>query len=66
MTDFNFDAKRLDLLKKSNELLNKTKNNYKKYTNERKILFEFTIKKPINYDEWKSFLISFEKLINNK
>ena len=66
MSEFKINPKRLNLLIRSNKLLDKTKINYKKYENERKILFEFTRNDSIDYDEWENFLTSLEKLINNK
>lgn len=59
------DPKRLDLLKKSNELLERTKKEYKKYEKERKIILELTRSKSVDYDEWKNILTSIENLINS-
>lgn len=59
------DSKRLDLLRKSNALLEKTKKEYKKYGNERRILLELTRNESIDYDEWENILISIENLINS-
>ncbi len=59
------DSKRLDLLRKSNALLEKTKKEYKKYENERRILLELTRNESIDYDEWENILISIENLVNS-
>lgn len=59
------DPKRLDLLRKSNALLEKTKKEYKKYEKERKILLELTRNESVDYDEWKNILTSIENLINS-
>ncbi len=59
------DSKRLDLLRKSNALLEKTKKEYKKYGNERRILLELTRNESIDYDEWENILTSIENLINS-
>jgi len=59
------EPKRLDLLKKSNELLERTKKEYKKYEKERKIILELTRSKSVDYDEWKNILTSIENLINS-
>lgn len=59
------EPKRLDLLKKSNELLERTKKEYKKYEKERKIILEFTRNESVDYDEWQNILTSIENLINS-
>lgn len=65
MNILEIDPKRLDLLKKSNELLERTKKEYKKYEKERKIILELTRSKSVDYDEWKNILTSIENLINS-
>ena len=63
MSDFNIDSRKLDLLKRTNNLLEKTKKYASKYAKERKILLELTSKKEINYDELSNILDQFEKLM---
>ncbi len=57
------DPKRLDLLRKSNKLLEMTKKEYMKYEKERKILLELTRNQSVDYYEWESILTSIENLI---
>ncbi len=64
MNDFEIDTRRLNLLKRSNKLLEKTRTNYKKYENERKLLLKLTKCESIDYDEWEKFLKSIEKLVD--
>ena len=64
MNDFEIDTRRLNLLKRSNKLLEKTRTNYKKYENERKLLLKLTKCKSIDYDEWEKILKSIEKLVD--
>jgi len=59
------DPKRLDLLRKSNKLLEMTKKQYMKYEKERKKILELTRNESVDYDEWENILISIEKLINS-
>lgn len=59
------DPKRLDLLRKSNKLLEMTKKQYMKYEKERKIILELTRNESVDYDEWENILISIENLINS-
>lgn len=59
------DPKKLDLLKRSNNLLEKTKKEYMKYEKERKILLELTRSESVDYDEWENILTSIENLINS-
>lgn len=65
MNILEIDPKRLNLLKKSNQLLERTKKEYKKYEKERKIILELTRSKSVDYDEWKNILTSIENLINS-
>lgn len=65
MNSLEIDSKKLVLLKKSNELLEKTRENYKKYEKERKTLLELTRNESVDYDEWENTLISIENLINS-
>lgn len=59
------DPKKLDLLKRSNNLLEKTKKEYMKYEKERKTLLDLTRNESVDYDEWKNILTSIENLINS-
>lgn len=65
MNILEIEPKRLDLLKKSNELLERTKKDYKKYEKERKIILELTRSNSVDYDKWKNILTSIENLINS-
>jgi hypothetical protein len=57
------DAKKLDLLKRSNDLLDKTRKNASKFSKERKILLDLTVDKNVNYDKWESILEEYEKTL---
>ncbi len=65
MDTLKIDSRKLDLLKRSNDLLEKTKKNYKKFVKERKLLLELTTNKSTDYDEWENILRSIEYLINS-
>lgn len=65
MYNLEIDSRKLDLLKRSNELLEKTKKKYKKYESERKTLLELTTNTSIEYDEWENILDSIETLIKS-
>ena len=54
---------RLGLLKRSNEIFEKTKYDFKNYTKERRALLEFTQKENPNYLLWKHMVKDFETLI---
>lgn len=60
----NLNNKKLDLLKRSNNLLEKTKNNYKIYEKERKLLLEFTKNPKADYDCWEHLLNDLENIFN--
>lgn len=64
MSGLEIDSKKLELLKRSNELLEKTKKEYKKYEFERKTLLELTTNNSIQYDEWERILNSIESQID--
>ena len=59
------DSKRLNLLIKSHNLLEKTKKDFKKYEKERRQLYEFTVKENVNYKEWEDTLKSIDKSIKS-
>lgn len=65
MDNFKIDSRRLTLLKRSNLILEKTKTNYKKYENERRIILELTESESTDYDEWENILKSIEELVNS-
>lgn len=64
MSSLEIDSKKLELLKRSNELLEKTKKEYKKYEVERKTLLRLTTNNSVEYDEWERILDSIESLIS--
>jgi hypothetical protein len=51
------------LLKRSNDLLDKTRKNASKFSKERKILLDLTVDKNVNYDKWESILEEYEKTL---
>lgn len=53
----------LQLLKKSNQILEMTKKDIEKYKKWRQKLLEYTEEKSPNHKEWKIFLEKFENLI---
>lgn len=63
MEKIEIDAKKLDLLKRSNDLLDKTRKNASKFSKERKILLDLTVDKNVNYDKWESILEEYEKTL---
>lgn len=66
MYNLEIDPKKLNLLKRSNVLLEKTKKEYKKYEKERKILLELTSNIPVDCEDWENILNDIEKLVENK
>ena len=66
MNNFEIDNKKFDLLRRSNELLEKTKKNYKLYPEERKLLLKLTTNKNIDYEIWEKILEAIEILINRQ
>lgn len=62
----NFDEKKLNLLKRSNILLEKTKKNCNVYKEERKLLLKLTTDKTIDYEIWEKILDSLEILIKRQ
>lgn len=65
MSELKINPKKLDLLKRSNELLEKTKKNYKKYEKERKLILELTTSDSVDYEKWENILISIENLVDS-
>ena len=63
MNNLDFENKRLELLKRSNILLEKTKKNHKLYLEERKLLFKLTTDNSINYEVWEKILDCLEVLL---
>lgn len=66
MNNLEMDDKKLMLLKRSNLLLEKTRNNYKAYHEERKLLLKLTSNTSIDYEVWEKILDSIEILVNNE
>lgn len=66
MNNLDFENKRLELLKRSNTLLEKTKKNCKLYQEERKLLFKLTTDTSIDYEVWEKILDCLEVLIGGK
>lgn len=63
METLKINGKKLDLLKRSNHLLEETKSDYKKYEKERKILLELTRNPHVNYDHWDHIINCFESIV---
>ena len=63
MNNLDFKNKRLELLKRSNSLLEKTKKNQKLYQEERKLLFKLTTDDSIDYEVWEKILDCLEVLL---
>jgi len=63
MNNLDFENKRLELLKRSNNLLEKTKNHFKQYQEERKLLFKLSTDTSIDYELWEKILDCLEVLI---
>lgn len=64
MSNLAINSRKLDLLKRTNYLIEKTKKDYIKFEKERKLLLELSSNNNVNYDEWEKALISIEKLID--
>lgn len=65
MEPLGINPRKLNLLKRSNNLLEKTKKDYKKYEKERKTLLELTRNESVDYDEWENILTSIEILVSH-
>lgn len=66
MNNLDFENKRLELLNRSNVLLEKTKKNQKLYQEERKLLFKLTTDNSIDYEVWEKILDCLEVLIKRQ
>ena len=66
MYNLNIDSKKLELLKRSNNLLERTRKKYKKYEIERKLLLELTTNMPEDYAKWEKILDSIETLVKSE
>ena len=66
MNNLDIENKRLELLNRSNVLLEKTKKNQKLYQEERKLLFKLTTDNSIDYEVWEKILDCLEILICGK
>ena len=66
MYNLNIDSKKLELLKRSNNLLERTRKKYKKYESERKLLLELTTNMPEDYAKWEKILDSIETLVKSE
>lgn len=65
MYNLDIDSSKLDLLKRSNDLLERTKKEYKKYEKERKLLLDLTTNIPEDCTKWKKILDSIESLVKS-
>ena len=63
MKNLKSNDKKLDLLKRTTILLEKTKNDYKMYQEERKLLLKLTTDKFIDFEIWEKILDAMEILI---
>ena len=61
-----FEDEEYNFLKRSNQILEKTKKHSNKYSKERHILFNYTMDPNPNYEEWKHFLESFEETLRKE
>ena len=64
METLEINDRKLELLKRSNNLLEETKFEYKKYIKERKMLLELTQNPHVNYEEWEHIINYLEALVN--
>ena len=63
MDNLEINYRKLELLKRSNKLLEETKSDYKKYEKERKILLELTRNNLVNYEKWDHILKYLEDIV---
>lgn len=56
-----FTDKQYSFLKRTNDLLEKTKKDINKYAKQRYTLFNYTLDNNPNYEEWEKALKDFEK-----
>ena len=64
MNKFDITNKKLELLKRTNKLLEETKLEFRKYEKERKLLLEFTRDSNPNTEQWEQILAYLESIIN--
>ncbi len=64
MNKFDITNKKLELLKRTNKLLEETKLEFRKYEKERKLLLEFTQHSNPNTEQWEQILAYLESIIN--
>ena len=64
MNKFDITNKKLELLKRTNKLLEETKIEFRKYEKERKLLLEFTRDSNPNTEQWEQILAYLESIIN--
>ena len=64
MNNLEITNKKLELLKRTNKLLEETKLEFKKYEKERKLLLEFTQNSNPNTEQWEQILAYLESIIN--
>ena len=64
MNNLEITNKKLELLKRTNKLLEETKLEFRKYEKERKLLLEFTRDSNPNTEQWEQTLAYLESIIN--
>lgn len=64
MNKFDITNKKLELLKRTNKLLEETKIEFRKYEKERKLLLKFTRDSNPNTEQWDQILAYLESIIN--
>ena len=64
MNNLEITNKKLELLKRTNKLLEETKIEFKKYEKEIKLLLEFTQNSNPNTEQWEHILVYLESIIN--
>ena len=64
MNNLDITNKKLELLKRTNKLLEETKLEFRKYEKERKLLLEFTRDSNPNTEQWEQTLAYLESIIN--
>ena len=64
MNNLEITNKKLELLKRTNKLLEETRLEFRKYEKERKLLLEFTRDSNPNTEHWEQILAYLESIIN--
>ena len=64
MNNLEITNKKLELLKRTNKLLEETRLEFRKYEKERKLLLEFTRDSNPNIEQWEQILAYLESIIN--